>query len=252
MAAPERFKRVDVDDSLESGSVDTDDIPVSSFETWFSKDLFQSEAWLWQTQIIASKDSYWGKGTTQDGSLNFFGSRVQLDTGSGDGNAGDSASIRLNPTENNPYKHGTYNVTSREWDDRYLMRFGAEITDSQADRVDYWTIGNVVDDQEGAGFKLENGDLKGVVHDGTSETTTNAIVSGVGTTNRYCLTDFRGSDGAVDFYVDGFDSPDATLSSGLPTGSTPGTIIRFSIENTSDVQRRSRFNELWFATIPNS
>ncbi len=153
---------------------------------------------------------------------------------------------------------GSYAILdSREYDylgpitfdnDRVLL-FGAFLRNGISDRTDYWTTGAPDDGGKGFGFKVANGDLLGVVHDGNAESTT-TLLSGISVgVGRRCRAEFTAGS-AVEFYVGGAKEGEITTSLPSGTPSTPYQTFRFRVDNSAAVTRGTDLADVTVVQLP--
>jgi hypothetical protein len=216
---------------LSSASVSTEDALNSDIgdgvdyldPRWFVR----SDALVW----IEHWDAFdnFQQSTSGAGSVGrFFSHTVSLDCGSTDGGHASINSI-LGATGRGIEPN--YNKDS-------AMRMPLAVIDGVDKRTDYYTFGSPQTGNKGYGFKISNGDLLGVAHDGTTETTT-TLVSGYSTGGKALRVEFVAGSQIEFFDVSGSLG---TISTGLPSGTGSGVLWEFRIDaaSTNAEQRRVR------------
>lgn len=142
--------------------------------------------------------------TSGSGSISIDGKLASVTTGTTDGSYARLQKLRARTR------------TLKTFDKNQVMQTGLRF--ASIDSTDsYLTVGRIPSGNNGFGFKVDGSDLIGVVHNGTSETTT-TLISGYGTPNRENLRAELRAGSEVEFFVNG--TSQGTISSGLPSGAT--------------------------------
>jgi hypothetical protein len=235
---------------VDAESVDTDDIPIKSWEKWAVRNAILKDiphiSWAGDFPGAAFEEIASGAGSTAVASF------LTMDAPANSGNAS-TAETRFRFTSDS-VQADAYEIAQRDWDDEWWWAANYLIQQNDDQRTDYLALGNRPwVGKTSIGFKLDSEKLMGFVHDGTSETTTGAISSAPGTGMVELTAHFRPGD-TCEFWVGDVTvgSPDATLSSGLPSGArSDGTIMgeHRVTNNGNDVRRTGRIAELMMGVV---
>jgi len=180
--------------------------------------------------------------TTGSGKINNPNLEVEVDTGTTDGSIARVTKKIETDIEGNKL----------DFNADMSISTGFRIVDSDSELIGYLTTGEIVnDDQSGIGIKIvteTDPKIQGVVHDGTSESTTDLITNPG--TGRFQLRIEFAAGSEVEWFSDGVS--EGTLSSGLPSGSVSGFhgLVEVHAENTSAVQRRLRTGQFRVVQLP--
>jgi hypothetical protein len=226
--------------------VTTDDIPVESWQKWTAKNLIRTTEPVYPRGTL-NNVGFWKLVTSGGGTGRFPDPEGYIAAVDNGGN-GSTAEVRIDPGKNsNLFFAGNAGLFDSEW--WWSVRI--QILSGGDQREDYYQLGQpITNGNKGVGFKLESNGLKGVVHDGTSESTTSDIISPIGTGVRDLMLHFVPGSKA-EFWVDDLTAaPDATQTSGLPSGLDPTIMTMFGVDNLgNDVQRDSRIGEFGMGVV---
>lgn len=224
-------------------STDGADITPASIEAndGFNSDIgdnvdYLDPRWLAETEAI----TYWLNGMSADGLNN---------STSGSGLATLNNGLYKANTGTTDASHGEFRTytpraytTSPTWDKPRVAQFAFEILDAVSDRIDYIVTGVPGPDSAGTpsyiGFKLESGTVSAVASASGTETTATIDASpSTGTFGAKVVYDPNVPQ--AEYYWDGFESVDATITSGFPSGTSAAQVLYGQrVDNTSAVNRR--------------
>lgn len=223
------------------GALDTGDLSNPNEASALNRVEFQYLARIDAPFWFYTADTIDGLAQTTSGtaSITLNDTDLRLSTG---GTSSSMAKIQRDANSNPGY------IGGESWDSDRTLRIPYRILDSDADRTDYITTGDAEGGTAGFGFKINNQDLIGVVHNGTSETTT-TLQTTVGTFNSKDLRAELSAGSQVEFFVDG--TSEGTISSGLPSGgSNAENLFTCSVENSTGADRRSLFSDVRVVQAP--
>jgi len=238
-------------DSEVAGALDGETIGPAVTNT---RELFGNEEptldltdpqWIAQTSAIFMKPLPYGSVGAYDirtsGSANVTDNTRSLILKTGDTSGSESlTSRRMQSSE-----------THREtFDKDRSFKTTVEIGGAGTGRTDYIESGRADASLNGFGFKIETGDLYGFAHNGSSETLTAALVSGI-TTGFYSLKAEFAAGTSVEFYVDDMTTAVDSLSSGLPSGTDQAEeLFHHYITNSVAENRFGRHYNAWMVQAP--
>jgi len=146
--------------------------------------------------------------------------------------------------------HTGRDYTETNYDSDGVFRLEVQLGTDDNDRLDYYTRGGVSGGSKGYGFKIVDDSgtarIQGVVHDGTTETTTNLVAS-PGTGSIELRAAFTGGT-QVEFFVDG--TGEGTISSNLPSGTESSEWYRLRVENTTAATRTTDIGQIGVVHLP--
>jgi len=221
---------------ISPASVDTDDIPIDSWERWAPKNIGFLNNGVFRSHQIGGLDR--GDSTIGDGAIQTTRGVVKISTGSGSG-AGSSARTR-----SIIYSPNDGQISPTFSGNEIIFGCPVRVIDGPDNHITYITLGNgsIESGDKGFGFKIINGELQGLVHDGTAETTTTLIESSTYSPgdNEDYIAEFSDADREARYFVNG--TQEGSISSGLPVG-TSRLEAEWYIENTTDTEHR-----MWFTS----
>jgi len=209
---------------VNNSTTSTDSIPTSSWQKWAIQNLVLDNGW-YQEYGDATGELLKFPATGSGSAAAFYG-EIRLGTGTTSGSTAQATGRR----------QSTYK--SYSWDDDIFLSFRrAELWDGYSDVIMYLTVGGPETDRAGFGWKVSNGEIKGVVHDGTSETTTTLVSSPSNNFPGADRAETEFVDGSVVYRLDG--SKVGEITQGVPSGDINAyKMFHMYIENTATVDRR--------------
>lgn len=205
-------------EDISLSSVDTADVTNSEI----GDDVdYLDPRWVAQTEITFDHQTHtsidgWTNTTSGSGAVSVNFSEINVKTGTADGS---TAALR---------RRYPRNRTTHSFNNDMTVGFGFDL--NSQDNLGYLTVGRLEGGEQGFGFKLD-GDLKGVIHNGTSETETTLVSSFTSSQNTHLVANFTAGQ-AVEFKRNG--TVEGSLSSGLPSGVNRfGTGLQIYMENSA-------------------
>ena len=173
---------------------------------------------------------------TGTGSIATVGFGARMDTGTTSGSV-----CKLHKTifSLNSYRNSIFSTPAS-------FTMGTRIRDGVTDRVDYYTHGEVCEGGAGYGFKIQNGELLGVCHDGTTENT--AVLDATPPTGTLKFKGVFYPNDRVEL-SEKTSGTSVTLTQNLPTGGWTHAASIY-LENTAGVQRQTEPGEFWMVQEP--
>jgi hypothetical protein len=176
---------------------------------------------IYHSEVFTSLDGF-NQNTSGSGSISIGRSGITLNTGSTDG-----SHCRINTLTD-------FTAYPISWDNKIVCAPILNPSNTNGEQYAVW--GDVLEDdhtRQHLGAAISGGDLVGTVADGSTESTEIIATSVSNSLHRVvCVLD--PADNEARFYNDGFgESPDATITTNLPSGTDRFNVLALLCENNS-------------------